>query len=288
MKFKNKFLEDTAGALMAKAGLKKAPHNKSMHYFFDGVLRGGPCYFTMQHDPVEAESWFWLHPCRTDENKGERHHIRYNLAAYFNEDSPWSKVIKVFDTEMFEGYETPLEKAKLVAQIGWVLGPKVLGGLSPVQVGLFSVFTRRGFEFSGVRRAFKLFSTDPRTSHLPLNWNVFVANHILVQPGGEYKTQLSGWHNWCDVAGQPKTALGYMTKKVVPVGFDKSRVALKTGYWVGGNLDKYFPTLYKGKGPKDWAPPASHDTSGWDTKVLIKDAVEYNLKMYKELVKPYV
>lgn len=288
MIFKNDYLNETVGKVMAsrKWGSVDKIYNENMHFFADTALKGGPCYYDMQHVKPAQFDFLWLHPCRTRYNKdGKAKKIFYNKWAFFDPSSPWTEVID--HLEMFEGYDTPFQRAKLVAEIGFVIGQKACEAFSQVQLGAFSVFTRRPFEFKGVRESFQKFMFDQKTKDLPPQWNMFVAQHLLTLDKALFSTQFGGWHNIFNIQTFPSTPLAYMTKKITPVVPEKSWKQLNTGF-MRGATDKLFPQLYRGKRAPDWNEYETVDYSEYQPKTLISDSAEYNLKMYKELVKPYV
>jgi hypothetical protein len=285
--FRNEFLEKTVGSVMKAQFWPdiKSIYNQSMYYFDNTVRAGGPCYATLDYIRPSRDTFLWFHPCRTKDNV-DKHKVFYNLHAFFHPTSPWLPIVEAMDEEMFQGYNTIEEKAQLVADIGWVFGPKLLSQFSKVTLGSFSVFTRRSFEFPDVRNAFVTFMNDERTKDLPVAWNVFCSHHVWDEHG-TIKAQWENWHDNFNVRKYPKTIPAYLSTRVQrdTVGSWENNPA---GSFMSGNSDRLFPVLYKGDGPYKLLDPNTVDYSGFEPVVLIKDICDYNLTIFNQYVRPYV
>ena len=179
LEVRNKFIEkllktsrkDIDDAIQPGLGFRYGPDLISTHQAcyssFDGVGR----FF--ENIP------FWFYPCNSglNSNVSITDRAEYAFHAITHPESPWQPFLDAMP-EQFEGYNTPEDKAELIARVGLVFGPTAWETLNKVEVGCFAVFHRVAYEHGGVRESLKRFLADERTAKLPLRWNVFAASHL--------------------------------------------------------------------------------------------------------------
>lgn len=288
--------------------------------FFYGNLKGdviprfggGPCYGELDGKTnVFKDAFVWFPPNKSTldyrhnnpKTKGVLEaRQRYSEVAFFRDDSPWRNVIAEFGKEMFEGYDTVEDKAKLVAQWGWFVGPNAFNTLSKVHLGAFAVFTRRQNTYMGVRRSLEYFLDNKLTRDLPVQWNIFAAHHIFTQPDGLNLREQS-WnngHNPFYPNMYPLTAAGFVTQTVDIGKPSGSWVATKgVGSWQRHNSDRVFPELlmkqpkyqkikYKAVKDRDEFSQFLADDDVLNNLSYYKDTAKLNLWYWENRVAPYI
>lgn len=240
----------------------------------------------------EANLPFWFYPSAITEERNQSITDRefYALNAITHPDSPWKPWLDAMP-EQFEGYDTPEDKAALIARVGLIFGPTAWKTLNKAEVGCFAVFHRVAYEHDGVRNSLKLFLSDERTKDLPLRWNVFAASHIRSygELGGAEEAW-GNWHNNFNAQGLPRSAPCYIKTTYTP-NPQKSFVHGGNGIarsFMGGNSDAMF-LVPDAKGPTDWgASEAQKYDNNFQEKEAFKTAVGINLWYWKNKVAPYV
>lgn len=247
----------TTGDQAVRIRLSDQPLKSSIELFC------GPCYGQMDTEggwwsPDWDRAVAYLPPNRADSCAQARNYPdtprvldarrHYSLYNFFHTDSPWSEVVGSCFPEMFEGYDTPEERADLVAKIGWVVGPTAFATLTKTQLGAFMVYSRRQNEFVCVRETFKHVLEHERTRDLPLAWNMFFAHHHMMSPKtGKLNTSVTSYSHNCfypDV--YPLTALAFVTQKVIPVGEKETTTWRATGgrgTWQQHNCDRMWQEI---------------------------------------------
>lgn len=266
---RNNFLKD-ALTKSAFAGRGEYPFVPADHYFRhigndDGTFTvgGGPCYGQLDVRDYSWDNWgkavVYLPPNRVDTYAQTRNFPSkgviearklYSLYNFFHPDSPWSEVISTCFPEMFEGYDTPEDRAELVAKFGWFVGPTAFKNLTKTQLGAFMVYTRRQNEFLYVRETFAHLLEHKDTKDMPLAWLMFFAHHHMMNPSSKvlYQSHTSYSHNCFYPDMFPLTALAFTTQKVIPVGEGHKstwRAVGGRGSWQSHNCDMMWTEMLK-------------------------------------------
>lgn len=233
---------------------------------------------------------FWFYPCAVNDKRNKSIEDRefYALNAIAHPDSPWKPWLDAMP-EQFEGYDTPEDKAALIARVGLIFGPTAWKTLNKTEVGCFAVFHRVAYENEGVRNSLKLFLSDERTKDLPLRWNVFAASHIRTV-GGDPAEAWGNWHNNFNPSGLPRSAPCYIKTEYTP-NPQKAFVHGGNGTersFMSGNSDSLFlaPNV---KGPAKWdATDAQKFDNNFQEKEPFQTSVGINLWYWENKVAPYV
>lgn len=233
---------------------------------------------------------FWFHPCQGGSKWNESITDRefYAFHAITHPDSPWQPWLAAMP-EQFEGYDTPEDKAALIARVGLAFGKTAWKTLNKPAVGCFAVFHRVAYEHQGVRNSLHAFMDDERTKALPLRWNVFAAHHIRsTSKKGEDPTETwSNWHNSFNSLSLPTSAVCYVKTKYNPCeGRSFATGGLAT--FMSGNSDRLFidKTI---KGPTEFpALDSDRYNNDFEEKETFQNAVSINLWYWENKVAPYV
>lgn len=288
LEVRNKFIEGL---------LKKAGGEKDNDYIHSGLgFRFGPalqsthlaCYSSFDSECKKANLPFWFHPTNADSpvDQSITDREEYAFWAITHPESPWQPWLDAMP-EQFEGYDTPEDRAALIARVGLVYGPKAWETLTKIEMGCFAVFHRVAYEHNGVRASLKKFLGDKRTASLPLRWNVFAAHHIRSNRHG-IEEAWGNWHTNFNAAGIPNLAVCYVKTEYKPIPQKSCAFGGAATTFMGGNSDRLFhvPTI---RGPDEFvAKEADRFGPDFEERAAFKDAVTTNLWYWNKKVKPYV
>jgi len=281
-KLLNKFKKDSNDAPVGCAGL-------GFRTGFDLDSHGTGCYAGFDYACDKGMLPFWFLPgyIGHGHNKDLAEREFYTYHAVTHPDSPWQPWLDAMP-EQLEGYDTPEDRAKLIAYMGIVYGETAFKTLSLPEMGCFAVFNRRAYEFNGARQSLRMFLEAPETKDLPLRWNVFAANHILSIGGKLHTESWGGGHNNFSASVYPNTAVCYLKAGYTPDPKKSLASGKSPKTFMGGSSDKLFLGVTK-KGPDSWQP-REQDRYGNDfaEKNTFKNPVLLNKWYWDNKVKPYV